>query len=511
MSRFESYYRSLLIEKVTKQEMDEALRNSNIIVGAEFEVIMRTDLRDMDIYSQWQQAHKEWVQITKAMDKYQKDLWNYEKETETFRSKLRKMEMNAAILEKSKDPKDIAKLKILNIDIDKINKIIEYREEEGHVEDLDTPPTDPDQVEYYSSYIEDFMGYNPEKELEGTLYGKEPEMPVDMSKSVEPTFDNEYIFNYFKGFKDAPFKRYGIGQYGEIKQTVGSDLWAIEPDGSLGTNGVEVKSPPMPLPDFIKVLPKVFNWLNKYTDVTSACGLHIHMSLKGVNDISKVLDPIKIILFTEEGYIYNMFGERVDNQYCASMKDKLKSGSIPSNDLGKAFDIKQAIVMVSSFSHNDAINLQNVHHGHIEYRYMGGSNYSRKLGEVFSAIGHFAHVFSVATDETYKKREYIEKLYRIFNKIELHRKQTKVMWAKQAQVKFFANTSENILPSDIKGIEMYINKLEKEMAPLKSVYKLDNNTLKQLDMNSRYISKLSVEYRYELNFLSLGAKAAIGI
>lgn len=510
--RLERFYESsLLSEKVSKQEIAEALNNPNIIVGAEFEFIMMSgnqeiSFQDEDIAYEYEVAHEEWQDIMDRIEEYQKELVTYHKDTQKLKNKYDTLgleidklnsEWQKAGDNKAKKSKLEASIKIKQKDYAKLEKEIDYRESTGWKKDIDPPPTRGSQTEQYADYIESYMDLNANRELRGTIEGKPPTEPEDMSRSTEAVFEPKAIRKVFDNFKSAPFKHYRIGQYGEVEQKVGSNIWAVEPDGSLGSAGIEIKSPPMPLPEFIKILPKMFDFVNKYGKTTGACGFHVHMSVKGVNNLMGVLDPVKIILFTDEGYIFHLFTDRVNNQYTKSMKDKLKTGSVPSRkELAKGFDLKQAIMMVSSFEHEDAINLQHMEAGHMEFRYMGGANYSKKSKEVISSIGHFAHALAVATDETFKKREYASKLSRIFNKLDLLYSKAILSTINSMRQSYDKKVAEDLrTSSQIKKIEKYhFNQVKN----LEKVYKLDRKTMKEIQKNKSYMTDLIEDVKSEL-------------
>lgn len=203
----------------------------------------------------------------------------------------------------------------------------------------------------------------------------------------------------------------------------GQKFWAIEPDGSLGDSGLELKSPIMRLPDFMKVLPKVFDWIDQcggYTD--NDCGLHINMSFAGRIDLKKELDIVKLYMFTEEPILDKFFKKRLNTAYVESIKNKIRSeGKLTIGDVKELVNIGKLNKALTK-SHREAINIEHLDKQgsaqRIEFRYVGHANYHNKLKEVQYSIGMFAFQMMLAYDPQFKRKEYILKLIREINKTE---------------------------------------------------------------------------------------------
>jgi len=61
-------------------------------------------------------------------------------------------------------------------------------------------------------------------------------------------------------------------------------------------------------------------------------------------------------------------------------------------------------------SHYNSVNWENVDDGHLEVRWLGGTNYHKKWKEVKEALGRFASTLIIGLDPEYKKKEYISKV-----------------------------------------------------------------------------------------------------
>jgi hypothetical protein len=348
-----------------------------------------------------------------------------------------------------------------------------------------------DYVEYMDNYSYEEGSMLDHDIFMFTLEGQ-PELPEPPEYSLaEGTQAIEDHMRESGMLDDAPFNDYEFGAYGDVTQTVGSKTWAIEPDETLPENGVEVKSPPMPLPDFMKILPKMFAWISKWGDTTRACGFHVHMGVKGESNLEGKINYLKMLLFLDEQYIWNVFSDRMKSSYVIAAKEKLGQQTYVDNN--KIFD-KKKIIMKLSTNHYDAINFEHAEDGHIEFRHMGSSGYHKKLNDVKKSIAHFSHNVSIGLDPEFKKKEYALKLKRILNKMELfmyERMMAKfkgMVYDKDSYVKYGMDRKDQM------GVEVIMKTLEKKIKPLKAIYKVDRKIHGHLARNATFLSTVNWEF-----------------
>jgi len=230
--------------------------------------------------------------------------------------------------------------------------------------------------------------------------------------------DEEMLEQWIRNVNPKPpFDRYRVGGYGEFSPKPGSKEWAVETDSSLSEGGVEIKSPPLPLKEFIKVCPKMFKWISDVGHTDSSCGFHIHMSLKNISNLESNLDIMKLILFTDEGYIYKFFKDREDSTYAHSMKKKVESATLSKKDWDQFVDYKKLRSLVYS-EHYNGISWQSIEDNHIEFRYLGSNDYHRKWDKIKVIIAQYGYNLNLACNPAFKQKEYILKTRRLFNKIE---------------------------------------------------------------------------------------------
>jgi len=209
--------------------------------------------------------------------------------------------------------------------------------------------------------------------------------------------------------------------------------YIVEPDSSLDSDdsddyGLEIVSPPMPLPEAIEQLQRVIDWANGPGDAytNSSTGLHMGVSLpfKGGD-----VDPIKLILFMGDKNLLETFG-RESNTYARSAYERLESKIRGMRNAGP-----KQIEGVLDLMKNNLIELAdremkrgvlgdkyvsvNPHDGYIEFRGPGG-DYLAKDSEIDGVLENtmlrLAYAMSIAGDNAAYRKEYAKKLYKVLTK-----------------------------------------------------------------------------------------------
>jgi len=251
---------------------------------------------------------------------------------------------------------------------------------------------------------------------------------------VEPVPPEEYVprhmryHDYELSYDDVEkYVRYYMSTHPKLREY--ERTFEYEEDTSLSDYGIEVKSPPMELDDFLVACKNMFEMINDigYTDVD--CGFHIGVSLKqGMDDV----DPVKVAMFVDEGYIWKMFSARKANMYAKSMQEVIRKQMY---NVGWNNRIEQSvaqIIKVKNMLKTTDINLNfmgdhyhgvNVSHleddnKYIEYRYIGSKDYQNRLPDITKIIAHYIYALKIARDPEFKKKEYILKCSRMLAKFE---------------------------------------------------------------------------------------------
>ena len=206
--------------------------------------------------------------------------------------------------------------------------------------------------------------------------------------------------------------------------------YVIEPDSSLDPDdstdfGLEVVSPPLPLPEALEQLRRVIDWANSagnaYTN--SSTGLHMGVSIpyKGGD-----VDPIKLILFMGDRNILETFG-RESNTYTRSAMERLQKKISNMRDAGP-----QQISGIMGLMRRSLIELAdrdlkkgvlgqkyvsvNPHDGYIEFRGPGG-DYLAKNDEIDAILENtmmrLAYAMHIAGRPDLYRDEYAKKLYKM--------------------------------------------------------------------------------------------------
>ena len=226
-------------------------------------------------------------------------------------------------------------------------------------------------------------------------------------------------------------------------------LWIIEPDGSLNPDdsddaGLEIVSPPMPLPQTLAALRKVIDWANSnngdaYTNDSTGLHMGISVPFKGGN-----VDYVKLILFLGDQYVLDKFG-RAANSYTRSALGKLQDvqrrrkeldeqevqgwDSRPATmtgvektaaamDLMKKNLIELAAGMVQDGVGRDKYTSAHIKDGYIEFRSPGGDYLAmdnRDESELSNTMLRFARAMQIASRPDLERKEYSKKLYKLLS------------------------------------------------------------------------------------------------
>ena len=214
--------------------------------------------------------------------------------------------------------------------------------------------------------------------------------------------------------------------------------WIIEPDGSLDPDdsedsGLEIVSPPMPLPETLEKLQQVIEWGNNEADAytNDSTGLHMGISIpyKGGD-----VDYVKLVLFMGDQYVLDKFG-RASNTYTASAIQKLRQNIAGARNHGQLKEatldpmsalelIKKNLIELAARYVQDGVGTSkytsaHIKPGYIEFRSPGGDYLSMESRGEFSDIRNtmlrFARAMQIAGRPDLERREYAKKLYKLID------------------------------------------------------------------------------------------------
>lgn len=425
-------------EKVSKKEIDDSLKSKDVRLGAEFEFKIDND-RFQDIWENRRQLEDESEEYDDSYKQWQDDHYDWERE-------------KANCIENSES---IAREEIEN----------EY----GKIgEDGDDVDFEEKVMERADGYVNQWLDDNPEPE--------EPQEPYD------------YIPSYGRGNEDGEVVDFSerenfLINYMEndpkLRKYTGSG-WEIHDDSSLERgNGIELVSPPMPLKDFLIMMPLIFDMINKIGYTDEECGLHIGVSL--THGMSKV-DTTKLILFTDEGYIWNLFEERKSNQYVEHMQRKIREAlysvgkysyrrNSDAPTVERVLKLKEMIMKnkVKAYLTQDHYHGVNTEHldsddPYIEFRYIGHTGYQQRWKDIQAIIALYIYNLKLSRDPEFKKKEYILKCNRILLKLEA--------WAVMKELKRLKKTKDEWTNDDDdiwKNVDNEDDGIEKKKIAIKTL------------------------------------------
>lgn len=183
---------------------------------------------------------------------------------------------------------------------------------------------------------------------------------------------NEYL---------SPVKVWGFRQYhSDFK--VNAKNFKIEPDLSGGSNMVEFITGPLNYYDAKYYLVKMLKFIQNYGYSNDKSSIHFNISFNDEDMDLNDLNILKLILNTDEEEIYRAFPGRKNNIYSKSVKNM-----IPYKEYD-FFNVPISVVKNNLKLPDDkyyGINFLNIEKNkesqRIEFRYLGGKDYEKNIGQ----------------------------------------------------------------------------------------------------------------------------------
>ena len=186
----------------------------------------------------------------------------------------------------------------------------------------------------------------------------------------------------------SPVKLHGFRQY-HSDFTPDDKNFKMEPDLSMGSNGVEIITGPLPYNDAKYYLIKILKFIQNYGYTNERCSIHFNLSFDGDKNLNN-LNILKLILNTDEEEIYRFYPSRKGNIYAKTVKS-----IIPYKEYD-FFNIPISSVKNSIKTPNDkyyGINFINITNDRksqrLEYRYIGGKDYEKNIGSIVYFLDRF--------------------------------------------------------------------------------------------------------------------------
>ena len=409
-----------LNEKVTKSELNQIFKDDSILIGAEFEFFI-PKIADRYVYTREVDGYT-YDDIREDLNNYIKELddwaYNYNTDMDELQKQLKKYQDE---LEPMKDYDTDVFGKDISKEREEVEEKIQEIEEsmESLLADSD-PPEVPRSVIVFGTE----MGQEWIREFHPIYYLESPATAIiDLQDLYPPEDDHDQEMD-----KEAFFEEVGdeildsIDEIEDIKidqsPSIGHSWWGVLEDEStpMAEGGVELVSPPLPITEFLKVVPKVLDFIDKDGHTSSKTGLHVSISIQGI-DLKKNLDSIKLLLFHDEELVYRHFKDREGNIHASSVKGKLKNPEYKFDDLYKLIETGKLDKKIRG-GKMYGINFDKLEKNYLEFRYMGAADYEDKWDSIKTLVGNHAYNIKLACDPDFKRREYTIKLTRLINRFQ---------------------------------------------------------------------------------------------
>ena len=223
----------------------------------------------------------------------------------------------------------------------------------------------------------------------------------------------------------SPVKVWGFRQY-HSDFTPDESNFKIEPDLSGGSNMVELVTGPLDYYDAKYYLVKIIKFIQTYGYTNEKCSIHFNLSFRSEDKDLNDLNIHKLILNTDEEEIYRIYPSRKDNVYAKTIKKIIPYKeydffNIPIDTIKNNLRVPSDKYYGINFSHiNNEKESQR-----LEFRYIGGKDYEKNIGQLTYFMDRFIINVYDATDEGFdhedcqKLEEYLEeniKLFKNFSK-----------------------------------------------------------------------------------------------
>lgn len=188
----------------------------------------------------------------------------------------------------------------------------------------------------------------------------------------------------------SPVKVWGFRQY-HSDFTPDNKNFKIEPDLSGGANMVELVTGPMEYFEAKFYLVKILKFIQEYGYTNEKSSIHFNLSFldiadKNLND----LNSLKLILNVDEDEIYRAYPSRQNNVYAKTIKKMIPYKEYDFNNIPIDI-IKNALRLPNDKYYG--INFLHINQGkdlqRLEFRYIGGKDYEKNVGQILYFLDRF--------------------------------------------------------------------------------------------------------------------------
>jgi hypothetical protein len=187
-----------------------------------------------------------------------------------------------------------------------------------------------------------------------------------------------------------PVQVHGFRKYHSDFET-DENNFKIEPDLSLGSNGVEIITGPLEYFKAKYYLIKILKFIQDYGYTTEKCAIHFNISfLEGCDKDLNNLNILKLILSTDEDEIYRVYPSRKGNIYAKTVKKVIPFKEYDYNSVA-VDSIKNTLRLPDDKYYGiNFLHINNPRESQrLEYRYIGGTDYQKNTGQILYFLDRF--------------------------------------------------------------------------------------------------------------------------
>ena len=227
-----------------------------------------------------------------------------------------------------------------------------------------------------------------------------------------------------------------------------NNKWGIDYDSEISEvtddqsvpEGVETISKAIPLLDQIKLMEKMFNHIQDVGSTEHNTGMHVNMSIKGLNFTKDNFDPVKMVVLLNNNYL---IGKSVDKKGNPILKYPVRgyvSNMLSQVNVETAFMLAKEYVaggyknLINEFSvliqrdrKHQGINFNNTFSAdmeidgestrRVEFRYMGNEGYDKRLEEMTFDIYRFAYAMMAGYSPAFGQEDYYKAIVKELDKV----------------------------------------------------------------------------------------------
>lgn len=223
------------------------------------------------------------------------------------------------------------------------------------------------------------------------------------------------------GIKERSFTRELLGNSNEFIPT--DKVFKLEKDYSGGPDMYELITGPIGYFDARKILILTLKKIQEIGMTNDRCGLHINISFNDGDLHAMHINILKFCIdfFDIEKLLYKDFPTRKNNIYTNSITRLVPDFNYLQLDLNN-MSIEKMKFLLPLESRYFGVNFKNLKKNYIEFRYIGGSGYEKKIEKILNYTDDFIYLmYENLTNNTinsYRSEKFTKQIKKKISKIE---------------------------------------------------------------------------------------------